>query len=196
MKYRTHLDDASKDLSSRTRKPTIHKNELLVPLKYDDAGEPLTPDTFDLRIHLKKFKANDWVFLKTWRENKWDFEKTCELLQIDLAKGRRIRDKVNCIRIEEARDIALAQIPSTTYIQARHMENIIGGGILDDSSRDSLKELAKIQGSYKTTATQVNIQQNILQMPALDEETARKLRELADKLADQPTVVEGQVVNG
>jgi len=195
--YRRHIDDAAKDLSSRTRKASIHRHKMLVPLKYDDAGELLTPQTFDMRKHLKTLTANDWLFLKTWRELSWNFEKTCEQLQLNREQGIRIKKKVDCFKLEEERDKALATIPSTAYIQARHVENIIGGGTLDDSTRDSLKELAKIQGSYKpSNATQVNIQQNFLQMPVVDEETAKKLREIADRLADQPIETEARVVNG
>jgi len=76
----------------------------------------------------------------------------------------------------------LAQVPSTAFVQARHVENVLGGEPLDDSKRDSLKELAKINGSYKTNL-QVNVQQNFFQMPKMTPEQEQAASVFFDTLA-------------
>ena len=83
----------------------------------------------------------------------------------------------------------MADIHTPNWIAAKHVENVYEGGVLDDSERDSLKELAKISGAYKNTST-VNIQTNVFNMPKLSEEAMAKLKEFADGQAD---IVETQL---
>lgn len=187
------LKEAAKDLSSNANGAFVVDNHVLVQQKYSDEGELLTPETIDLRVHLKKLHFQDWQFLNVWRENNWNFEKACEILSIDRQKALKIKKKVDFIQAQEAKDKALASIPSVAFIQARHVENIYSEEKLDDSTQKSLDALAKIQGAYKTQATQVNNQINVLQFPSLDEETARKIKELADSLADRPIVQEARL---
>jgi len=186
-------DEESKELlqevTDRSRKPIVKGNSVLVPLKFDQDGELLDQDTFDARKHLKRLSLDDLRFLKCWRDSKWDTQKACELLCIDVAKVKRLVAKLSVFREEDARTQALSQIPTSAWITAKHVENVYQGGVLQDSERDSLKELAKIAGAYKTTAT-VNIQNNIFQMPRLTPEQAAKLKEFADLQAD---VIEGEI---
>lgn len=181
--------DLLTEVTDSSRKPLKRGNSVLVPLKFDDEGEPLTPETFDSRKHLKKLTMDDLRFLRCWRNEGWNTEKACELMAIDSEKVKRIVKKLEVFKEEDALTKALSEIPTTAWIQAKHVENIYQGGTLEDSERDSLKELAKISGAYKTQAS-VNQTINIFQMPKLSPEAAQKLKEFADLQAD---VVEGEI---
>jgi len=162
---------------------------VVVPLKFDEAGSPLDERTFDARKHLKRLSMGDLRFLQAWRKAEWNADKACEEIGIDLVCAKRLVKKLAVFRQEDAGVKALAEIPSAAWISAKHVENIFEGGTLQDSERDSLKELAKISGAYKTAAT-VNIQTNIFQMPRLSPEAAAKLKEFADAQAD---IIEGDL---
>lgn len=180
-------DEETKELlqevTDRSRSPIVKGKTVLVPLKFGDSGDLLNSQTFDARKHFKKLDLNDLRFLKCWRDNAWDTEKTCADLFVESAKVKKLVAKLEVFREEDARTKALAAIPTAAWVSARHVENIYQGGVLEDSERDSLKELAKITGAYKTAAT-VNIHTNIFQMPQLSPEAMAKLKEFADSQAD------------
>ncbi len=182
-------DKAVSSLSDRSRSAKRVGNEVLVPLKFDEEGTPLTAETFDIRLHLKTLRQTDYQFLDAWRESGWNTDKAKEKLGLNDGQVARLVKKLEVFREEEARALQLAKIPTPSWIAAKHVENIYDGGQLEDSERDSLKELAKISGAYKTAAT-VNIQNNIFNMPKLSEEQMAKLREFADS---QANVVEGEI---
>lgn len=165
--------------NSRARKVTKYKGKYLVPLRYDKDGSVLTDEKFDARKHYKKLDANDWLFLEAWKRNDYDQKKTQDELGLSDYSLTRLAKRLNCFKAEDFQDKALAVIPSTTFIQARHVENVLGGQPLDDSQRDSLKELAKIQGSYKST-TNINVNHNIIQISVLKPEEQQRLKEIGD----------------
>ena len=177
------------EVTDSARRP-IHKgSKAIVPLKYDEEGELLTQETFDVKRHLKTLTMSDLRFLRAWRNAGWDTDKACQELAVPIEKVKRLVAKLGVFREEDARTKALSEIPTPAWIQAKHMENIYQGGTLEDSERDSLKELAKISGAYKTQAS-VNQTINIFQMPKLSPEAAQKLKEFADLQAD---VVDGEL---
>lgn len=182
--------DLLQEVTDRSRKPLLTGNTALIPLKYDDEGDLLTPETFDVQKHLKKLTMSDLRFLQSWRKHGWNTDKACDELAVPIEKVKRLVAKLEVFREEDARTKALSEIPTPAWIQARHMENLCQGGVLEDSERDSLKELAKISGAYKTQAS-VNQTINIFQMPKLSPEAAQKLKEFADSQAD---VVETDIV--
>lgn len=177
------------EVTDSARKPIQKGNKALVPLKYDEEGEILTSETFDVKRHLKTLTMSDLRFLRDWRKNEWDTDKTCDQLAVPKEKVKRLIAKLDDFRKEDARTRALSEIPTPAWIQARHVENVYQGGTLEDSERDSLKELAKISGAYKTQAS-INQTINIFQMPKLSPEAAAKLKEFADLQAD---VVDGEL---
>lgn len=178
------------EVTDRARPRPLKKgNTYLVPQKFDDAGELLDENTFDARKHLKRLSLDDLRFLQAWRAAGWDTQKACDKLGVDSAQVKRVVAKLAAFRDEDVRTKSLAEIPTPAWISAKHVENIYDGGRMEDSQRDSLKELAKISGAYKTAAT-VNIQTNIFQMPRLTPEAAAKLKEFADAQAD---VIEGEI---
>jgi len=170
------------EVSDASRKIARVGNDYYVPQKFDDEGVPLTPETFDIRIHLKKLKLTDLAFLKVYRESGWDEDEALKKSGLSHDQAKRLITKLAVFKDEEERVRALADIPSTTWITAKHVENILDGGKLEESERDSLKELAKMQGAYKTQAT-VNIQTNVFNMPSISAEQEAKLRSFADAIA-------------
>ena len=189
MNQKDESDALVRTFSDSARKVLKVGRDYLVPRKIDDDGVPLTPETFDARKHLKRLNLGDLRFLKAWREAEWDTGKACEKIGITQDKVKRLVKKLQVFREEDARVKVLADIPTPNWIAAKHVENVYEGGVLDDSERDSLKELAKISGAYKNTST-VNIQTNVFNMPKLSEEAMAKLKEFADGQAD---IVETQL---
>ncbi len=167
--------------NSRSRKVSRHANQYIVPVKYDKEGELLTEETVDIRKHLKRLSLTDWRFLECWRRHGWNVEKAVEELAIPQEKVKRLVQHLQIFQQEEIRDKALATIPTPAWIQAKHVENVFDGQ-LDDSKRDSLKELTKISGGYKST-TQINLQQNFFNKPQLSPEEEKKTREFFDTIA-------------
>lgn len=178
------------EVNDKSRRSLRRNNKVLVPLKFHENGDLLTDETFDVKRHLKTLTMSDLRFLQEWRNQGWDTDKACLVLCIEKDKVKRLVKKLEVFREEDARTKALSEIPTPAWIQARHMENVYQGGVLEDSERDSLKELAKISGAYKTQAG-VNQTINIFQMPKLSPEAAKKLKEFADLQAD---IVEGEIV--
>lgn len=178
-----------KEVTDRSRKPIQKGTNVFVPLKFDADGTLLDENSFDARKHLKRLSLDDLRFLQAWRAASWNTAAACEKLGVDQAEVKRLVAKLSVFRDEDARTRTLAEIPTPAWISAKHVENIYDGGTLEDSQRDSLKELAKISGAYKTAST-INIQTNIFQMPKLTPEAAAKLKEFADAQAD---VIEGDL---
>lgn len=175
------LKRLAKPLQDRSRKIQKVGNSYLVPRKFDDEGVPLSADTFDTVKHLKKLSLNDLRFLYEWRKNEWDVTKTKAVMNLTDEQIKRVQKKVQCFRDEEAVIQAMAQIPTPNWITSKHLTNVSDGGKLEDSQRDSLKELAKIVGAYKPT-TNLTIQAS-LQMPELSPEQAKAAREFFDTIA-------------
>jgi len=189
MQDKDETKELVKEVSDRARKPILRGKEVLVPLKFDEDGELLTQETFDARKHLKRLSLDDLRFLKAWREAEWNVEKACEKSGYELKKAEKLAKRLQVFREEDAQTKALAEIPTPAWISAKHVENVYNGGQLEDSERDSLKELAKISGAYKTAAT-VNIQQNVFNLPSLAPEDEARVRALADSLAIETQIVD------
>jgi hypothetical protein len=183
MRPRDEKKELVHQFSDSSRKVLKAGNEYLVPQKLDLDGNPLTPETFDARKHLKRLKLDDLRFLKTWREVGWNTGKAVEKLGISADRAKRLVKRLQVFRQEDEQVQALAKIPTLDWITAKHVENVYEGGNLEESERDSLKELAKISGAYKTAST-VNIQTNVFNLPKLSPEAMSKLKEFADHEAD------------
>lgn len=170
--------------SGRTGSVVKKGNEYFVPLKYDKkTGAVIARGSPNLRAHLKRLNLNDWRFLEAWRRYDWNPEKAREELGLSETRAKHLVRSLKVFQQEEARDKALATIPTTAYIQARHVENVLKADNLDDSQRDSLKELAKISGAYKNTA--ITLQQNFFTKPDLSPEQEKATREFFDTIATQ-----------
>ena len=171
-----------KRFSSRTGRVLKNGATFRIPKKYKDDGSVVTAQTFDARKDYKKLNLNDWAFLQVWQRNDYNEEKTRLELNLPDYDVKKLVKKLDAFKTEDIKDRALAQVPSTAFVQARHVENVLGGEPLDDSKRDSLKELAKINGSYKTNL-QVNVQQNFFQMPKMTPEQEQAASVFFDTLA-------------
>lgn len=170
----THLNDKS-------RKVARVGNHVYVPLKFDAAGNPLTRETFNVAKHVKSLNLYDLQFLKAWREQGWDTEKACKITGVPFEKALKLVRRLQVFKDEEERIKALADIPTTPWITAKHTENVYEGK-LDDSQRDSLKELAKITGSYKQVLP-AGSTINVFNLPPLGPEQAAKVKEVFDTIA-------------
>lgn len=183
MRDQDEIRDLVQEFSDKSRSVEKAGKKFLVSTKFDSDGNPLTQETFDARKHLKRLSLDDLRFLKTWRDEGWDVQKAIEKSGINPDYSKRLIKKLQVFREEDARVKALSEIPTPGWIAAKHVENVYEGGTLEDSERDSLKELAKIAGAYKNQAT-VNIQNNVFNMPKLSDEAMAKLKEIADAQAD------------
>jgi hypothetical protein len=170
------------EFSDKSRKVARSGGKFLIPKKFDDDGQPLTPETFDVRKHLKSLSLTELRFLSEWRSNGWDADKAAEKTGITDEYAKRIARKVACFKDEEERIKALADVPTPDFIKAKHTANVFDGK-LDDSQRDSLKELAKIVGVYKQT--NVSLTQNVFNLPPLLPEQEAKLKEVYDAIATE-----------
>ena len=148
-------------------------------MKFDEDGNPATID----RLIFKRLSLADLSFLKVWRENGWDLEKTKGMVQIPESRIEKLVKKLACFREEDARVKALCEIPTPSWIAAKHVQNFYEGGTLQDSEHKSLSELAKIEGAYKQTA--VNTQINVFNLPSLDATQEAKLKEVFDTVAEE-----------
>lgn len=171
-----------KAVNDGSRKIHLRGSQAIVPLKFDSDGEVVNESTPPQKLVLKRLSLKDFAFLKAWRENDWDIEKTSKEISYPLPEIERLVKKLQCFREEDAKVKALAQIPTTAWITAKHVENVFEGGSLQESEQKSLQELAKISGAYKPV-TSVNIQANILQMPELSPEQAKAAKDFFDTMA-------------
>lgn len=168
------------EFSDKSRLVKRTGGRFLVPRKFDDNGSPLTPETFDIRKHLKSLSLTDLRFLSEWRRNGWNAEEAASKALITDDHAKRLVRKLACFKDEEERIRALADVPTPDFIKAKHTENVFEG-TLSDSQRDSLKELAKIVGVYKQQG--VSITQNVFNLPPLSPDQEAKLRETFDAIA-------------
>lgn len=175
-------DSVAKIVNNDARQMSLNQDKFAtVPLQFDDEGRPLTDKTFNPAKHLKRLSLKDLQFLHAWRESGWDVEKACRQCNLNFEIAQRLVKKMQVFKNEDDRIKALADIPSPAFITAKHTENVFEGK-LDDSQRDSLKELAKITGAYKPTQS-VNVQVTLVK-PAWTPEQEAKVRDAFDTIAE------------
>lgn len=180
--------ELEKAINDSARKIPIRGTQAIVPLKFDKEGEVVSHDTSPDRMVFKRLTLDDLRFLKIWRTNNWDVEKSREEAQVSEQKVVLLVRKLSCFRAEDAKVRALAEIPTPNWIAARDVENVYDGGSVSDSTHKSLDRLAKITGAFKTS--EVNITQNVFNLPQLSPEATAAIKAIADKEAD---VIEAQV---
>lgn len=166
-------------LNDRARKVKISGRSAIVPLKFDDKGNPADKEN----IILKKLSMDDLRFLKVWRECGWDVEAAFRKTEYPRERIERMVKRLSVFREEDARVKSIAEIPTASWIKAKHVENFYEGGTLEDSQHKSLQELAKIEGAYKNNLN-VSVTQNVFNLPKLDPETEAKLKEIAKQEAE------------
>ena len=171
--------ELEKVVNDKARKIKIRGGTAIVPLKFDEDGNPATVE----RLIFKRLSLNDLRYLSALRKRDWDPKLACEDTGIPYDSAERLVKKLACFREEDARVKALCEIPTPSWIKAKHVENFYEGGALEDSQHKSLQELAKIEGAYKTTAN-LNITQNVFNLPQLSPEVEAKLKEIAEKAVD------------
>ncbi len=170
-------ENLSKVVNDASRHITIRGKQAIVPLKFDEDGEPSTDST---RIY-KRLSLNDLRFLQAWKQADWDVAAAVAKCGVPEDKAERLIKKLSCFREEDARVKALCEIPTPSWIKAKHVENFYEGGTLEESQHKSLQELAKIEGAYKQQA--VNTQINVFNLPELPPEQAAKVKEVFDTIA-------------
>lgn len=170
-------EDLAKVVNDKSRRITIRGKQAIVPLKFDEDGNPATAD----KLIFKRLSLTDLRFLRDWREAEWDVAKATEKSGLDPSKVERLIKKLQCFREEDAKVKALAEIPTPSWIKAKHVENIYNPTLLD-SQQKSLSELAKIEGAYKTSPL-VNIQNNFFSKPSLTPEQEEATRKFFDTIA-------------
>lgn len=163
-------------VNDRARKVTIRGKQVIVPLKFDEDGNPATVD----RLIFKRLTLHDLRFLQKLRAADWDIEKALSGFEMPRVVAERLVKKLACFREEEAKVKALCEIPTPDWIAAKHVENVYDGGTLQDSQQKSLAELAKIEGAYKNNLN-VNVTQNVFNLPKLTPETEAKFKQLAEE---------------
>ena len=172
-------------LNDRSRRVTIRGKTALVPLKFDEDGNPATVD----KLIFKRLTLVDLRFLKAWRDAGWNTAKAQEAVSLPIEKVERLAKKLACFREEDARVKALCEIPTPSWIAAKHVENVYGGGTLEDSEHKSLQELAKIEGAYKNNLN-LSVTNNVFNLPKLTPEIEAEFKMLAEKaLATDAEVV-------
>lgn len=178
-------------INDRSRKVSLRGKEVIVPLKFDEDGEPATADN---RI-FKRLSLNDLRFLAVWRKTDFsgDIGVVSQKACIDVERAGRLIKKLACFREEDARVKALCEIPTPSWIAAKHVQNVYEGGVLQDSEHKSLQELAKIEGAYKNNLS-VTVTQNVFNLPKYDPATEAKLKAIAEQEAI--LIQDAQVVNG
>lgn len=184
--------------SDRSRKATRTGNKFLVPHKFtpdgeviivkdefDDDGNLIAKSNFDPKRDISKLSLDDFRLLAALQEKKWDKKAACESLSIDLEASQRRLKKLSYFEFEEIRSLALASTLTPAYIAAKHVQNLIAGGTLNDSEHKSLVEGAKITGAYKPT-TNLNVNVNAFVKPQLSPEQEKATREFFDAIAVNP----------
>jgi hypothetical protein len=172
-------ENLAKAVNDASRRVTIRGKQAIVPLKFDEDGNPATVD----KLIFKRLSLKDLRFLQALRESSWDVTKACDRCGIQQDAADRLVKKLACFREEDARVKALCEIPTPDWIAAKHVQNVYEGGTLEDSEHKSLQELAKIEGAYKQTA--VNTQINVFNLPELPPEQAVRVKEVFDTIALQ-----------
>lgn len=170
-------ENLCKAVNDAARKVTLRGKQVIVPLKFDEDGNPTAVDT----IIFKRLTLRDLRFLGAWRSANWDVSKAISESGLSSGEAERLVKKLSCFREEDARVKALCEIPTPDWIAAKHVQNVYEGGTLQDSEHKSLAELAKIEGAYKQQA--VNTQINVFNLPELPPEQAAKVKEVFDTIA-------------
>ena len=165
-------------VNDATRKVTIRGGQAIVPLKFDEEGNPATVD----KLIFKRLSLLDLRFLGALRKAEWDINRAISDVGISIEKGERLVKKLSCFREEDARVRALCEIPTPSWIKSQHVENFYAGGTLEESQHKSLQELAKIEGAYKNNLS-VSVTQNVFNLPKYDPATEAKLKAIADQEA-------------
>lgn len=176
-------------INDRARKVKLRGKHVIVPLKFDEDGNPATVDS----LIFKRLSLIDLRFLGIWRSEGWNVENALNKSGLDRPHVERLVKKLSCFREEDARVKALCEIPTPSWIAAKHVQNVYEGGTLEDSEHKSLQELAKIEGAYKNNL-QVTVTTNVFSLPKYDPETEAKLKRIADEEA--MLIQDAQVVNG
>ena len=169
-------ENLEKVVNDRARRIRIRGRQAIVPLKFDEDGNPATVD----RLIFKRLNLNDLRFLKSLRSSNWDVSKATKEVGISDEQACRLLSKLACFREEDARVKALCEIPTPDWIAAKHVQNVYEGGTLEDSEHKSLAELAKIEGAYKQTAP--TSQLNVFNINLTPEQEA-KLKPVFDTIA-------------
>ena len=169
-------ENPAKAVNDASRRVRVRGKQAIIPLKFDADGNPAT----DGKIILKRLTLNDLHFLGVWRNADWDINIAIRKSGFNKNRVEFLVRKLRCFRNEDAKVKALAEIPTPAWISAKHVENVYEGGGLEESERDSLKELAKISGAYKTQAS-LSITQNVFNLPKLSPETEAQLKAIAQR---------------
>lgn len=166
-------------INDKARKVSLRGKQVIVPLKFDEEGNPATVD----RLIFKRLSLVDLRFLATLRQCTWDIEIAIEKSGLDRPRAERLVAKLAVFREEDARVKALCEIPTPDWIAAKHVQNVYEGGALDDSSHKSLQELAKIEGAYKQQAPQTQI--NVFNLPSIPADKEAELKKVFDTIAEE-----------
>lgn len=172
--------DLKKVVNDEARRVKIRGNQAIVPLKFDEDGEVVSETTPSQKVILKHLTLKDLSFLKVWKESEWNITEARAKSNLEESDVDRLVKKLQCFRDEDAKVKALAEIPTASWITAKHVENVYEGGRLEDSEHKSLAELAKISGAYKTVAN-LSITQNVFNLPQLTPEVEAKFKRLAEE---------------
>lgn len=170
-------DNPLRAVNDKARRVRIAGKQAIVPLKFDEEGNPATVD----KLIFKRLSLNDLRFLAALRKFQWDVVRASQECNISSERATRLVKKLSCFREEEARVKALCEIPTPEWIKAKHVENFYEGGKLQDSEHKSLQELAKIEGAYKQQIVSATV--NVFNLPKYDPETEAKLKVIAEQEA-------------
>lgn len=181
MDFPNEKKELVRHFSDKSRRTVKSGNSYLVPHKFSPEGEVLDDKNFRINRDLSKLNLNDLRFLKLWQSHGWDEVKTLEKCNLHPDQAKKTFKKLAYFKVEDARVRALAEQATPEMVLAKDVENIETGK-LSDSQHKSLDRVAKIVGAFKTT--EVNIQQNIFQMPPLPPQQAEELRRVFDSIAD------------
>jgi hypothetical protein len=185
--------DLEKAVNDGSRKISLRGSQAIVPLKFDSDGEIVSEQTPSHKLVLKRLTLLDLAFLKAWKENEYkSAEEACSKAGITPDHAERLSRKLACFREEDAKVKALAEIPTPSWIAEKHVSNVYDE-TLTESQHKSLSELAKINGAYKTQNQPGAVTVNVFNLPKLDPESERKLKEVARQEAQ--IIQEAQIVN-
>lgn len=175
-----------KEFSDASRKAVVVANKAVIPHKFTESGEVVGGDNFNPKRDVSRLSLTDLRFLSAWRAAKWDDKIATEKLNLEPEAAKRIIKRVSYFKTEDAKVKALADIPTPEWIAAKDVENVYEGGTVNDSQHKSLDRLAKITGAFKTT--EVNLTQNIFNLPALSPEVEAKFKALAEEALEAEIV--------
>lgn len=172
--------------SDKSRKAFRIGNKVAIPHKVKPNGEVVSQETFNAKTDISQLNLNELRFLDVFRDLGWNFDKACEKVGISVDQGKRTYKK--CLWFQQEDEIvrAKAKVPSANYILAKDIDNVEKAVVLDDSQHKSLDRMAKITGSFKTT--ELNITQNVFNLPKLTPEVEAEFKALAEKALEAEIV--------